>query len=67
MLLVATLALAVYGAVDPARASVVFVVFLLALFVVAVWQHRGNIERLMRGTELKLRGERERRPGGDEE
>jgi len=66
MLFVATIALAVYGAVAPAQASVVFVLFLFALFVVAVWQHRGNIERLRQGTELKLRGERERHPVEDE-
>ena len=65
MLFVATIALAVYGLVAPAQASVVFVIFLFALFAVAVWQHRGNIERLMQGTELKLRGERERRPAED--
>ncbi len=66
MLLVATIALAVYGAVAPAQASVTFVIFLFALFVVAVWQHRGNIERLMQGKELKLRGERERQPAENE-
>lgn len=66
MLLVATVALAVYGAVAPAQASVTFVIFLFALFVVAVWQHRGNIERLRQGKELKLRGERERQPAENE-
>ncbi len=66
MLLVATIALAVYGAVAPAQASVTFVIFLFALFVVAVWQHRGNIERLRQGKELKLRGERERQPAENE-
>lgn len=62
MLFVATIALAVYGAVDPNQLRPIFVIFLFALFAVAVWQHRGNIERLMAGTELKLRGEREARP-----
>ncbi len=66
MLLVATIALAVYGAVAPAQGSVTFVIFFFALFVVAVWQHRGNIERLMQGKELKLRGERERQPAENE-
>lgn len=66
MLFVAMIALAIYGVVDPSQASVVFVIFLFALFAVAVWQHRGNIERLMQGKELKLRGEREARPAGDE-
>lgn len=66
MLLVAAIALAVYGAVDPHQLRPVFIIFLFALFVVAVWQHRGNIERLAQGKELKLRGERERRPEEDE-
>ncbi len=66
MLFVATIALAVYGAVDPNQLRPVFVIFLFALFAVAIWQHRGNIDRLMQGTELKLRGEREARPAGDE-
>ena len=66
MLFVAMIALAIYGVVDPSQASVVFVIVLFALFAVAVWQHGGNIERLMAGKELKLRGEREARPAGDE-
>lgn len=61
MLLVATIALAVYGAIDRSAYRPVFIIFLCALFVVAVWQHRTNIERLMQGRELKLRGEREGR------
>ena len=67
MLFVATIVLAVYGAVDPLQMRPVFIIFLFALFAVAVWQHRGNIERLMSGTELKLRGEREARPVEDPE
>ncbi len=59
MLLVASLVLAFYDAVFLDPRHPIYVVFLFALFAVAVWQHRSNIERLMHGRELKLRGERE--------
>lgn len=59
MLFVATLVLAFYDSFFLAQRHPIFIVFLLALFVVAVWQHRANIERLRQGKELKLRGERE--------
>lgn len=62
MLFVATIALAIYSVADPLQLHPVFIIFLFALFAVAVWQHRGNIDRLMQGNELKLRGERERGP-----
>ncbi len=58
MLLVATVVLAFYDTVFLAPHHPIFILFLLALFVVAVWQHRGNIERLRQGAELKLRGEK---------
>ena len=65
MLFVATLVLAFYDTVILAEHHPIFIVFLLALFIVAVWQHRANIDRLRKGTELKLRGERETaKPGG---
>lgn len=66
MLFVAAVALTVYGLVAQGEPHPLFVVFLFALFVVAVWQHRTNIERLLHGRELKLRGEREGRPAEDE-
>ncbi len=65
MLFVATIVLAFYDTVFLNPHHPIFIVFLLALFIVAVWQHRANIDRLRKGTELKLRGEREgAKPGG---
>ncbi len=58
MLLVATIVLAFYDTVFLSPHHPIFILFFFALFVVAVWQHRGNIERLRQGKELKLRGER---------
>lgn len=66
MLLVASLVLAFYDAVFLDPRHPIYIVFLFALFAVAVWQHRSNIERLMQGKELKLRGEREGAKPGDE-
>ena len=59
MLFVATIVLAFYDTVFLSDHHPLFIGFLLALFVVAVWQHRANIDRLRKGTELKLRGERQ--------
>lgn len=65
MLFVATLVLAIYDTFFLTEHHPLFIGFLLALFIVAVWQHRTNIDRLRKGTELKLRGERETaKPGG---
>ncbi len=65
MLLVATLVMAFYDRVILTEHHPIFSIFLFALFVVAVWQHRANIDRLRKGTELKLRGEREVAKPGD--
>ncbi|CAA9562665.1 MAG: Acyl-phosphate:glycerol-3-phosphate O-acyltransferase PlsY (EC [uncultured Thermomicrobiales bacterium] len=65
MLFVATIVLAFYDSFFLTQHHPIFLVFFLALFVVAVWQHRANIERLRQGKELKLRGEREGAKPGD--
>lgn len=62
MLFVAAVALTVYDTIFLDPRHPVYIVFLFALFAVAVVQHRANIERLMQGRELKLRGEREQNP-----
>ena len=62
MLFVAAIALTVYDTIFLDPHHPLFIIFLFALFAVAVWQHRANIDRLMNGTELKLRGEREQKP-----
>ena len=62
MLFSAAIAMTVYDTIFLDPGHPLYIVFLFALFAVAVWQHRTNIERLMNGTELKLRGEREQNP-----
>jgi glycerol-3-phosphate acyltransferase PlsY len=62
MLFVAAIAMTVYDTIFLDPRHPLYILFLFALFAVAVWQHRTNIERLMNGTELKLRGEREQKP-----
>jgi glycerol-3-phosphate acyltransferase PlsY len=59
MLFTATIVMAIYDFFFLPEHHPLFVFFLLALFLVAIYQHRTNIARLRSGTELKLRGERE--------
>ncbi len=60
MLAVATLVIAIYDSffLDPHH--LIFVIFIFALFAVAVYQHRANIQRLLEGRELKLRDKPEK-------
>lgn len=54
MLLVCSVAMPLYDRFFLAEHHPLFSVFVVALFVVAIWQHRANIDRLLHGRELKL-------------
>ena len=54
MLLVCSVVMPIYDFVFLDEHHYLYSVFVVALFLVAIWQHRANIDRLMKGTELKL-------------
>lgn len=54
MLLVCSIAMPIYDYLFLSVHHYLYTVFVVALFVVAIWQHRANIDRLRKGTELKL-------------
>ena len=60
MLAVATIVIAIYDSFFLDRHHPLFVFFIFALFAVAVYQHRANIQRLLEGRELKLRDKPEK-------
>ncbi len=54
MLLVCSIAMPLYDYVFLPDHHWIFSIFIVALFLVAIWQHRTNIDRLLHGRELKL-------------
>jgi glycerol-3-phosphate acyltransferase PlsY len=54
MLLVCSIAMPLYDYAFLVEHHRIFSVFIVALFLVAIWQHRSNIDRLLHGRELKL-------------
>jgi glycerol-3-phosphate acyltransferase PlsY len=54
MLLVCGITMPLYDYAFLTEHHYLFSVFVVALFVVALWQHRTNIDRLIHGKELKL-------------
>jgi glycerol-3-phosphate acyltransferase PlsY len=62
MLLVCSIVMPLYDYAFLTDHHYLFSVFVVALFVVALWQHRANIDRLIHGTELKLSSKTEEQP-----
>lgn len=54
MLLVCSIVMPIYDYAFLTEHHRLFSVFIVALFLVALWQHRSNIDRLLHGRELKL-------------
>ena len=54
MLLVCSIAMPIYDYFFLTVHHYLYTAFVVALFMVAIWQHRANIDRLRKGTELKL-------------
>ena len=54
MLAAASVGMAIYDRVVLTTGHPLFIVFVIALFLVAIWQHRANIDRLRHGRELKI-------------
>ncbi len=54
MLLVCSIVMPIYDYTFLSEHHWLFSYFIVALFLVAIWQHRSNIDRLLHGRELKL-------------
>lgn len=54
MLLVCSIVMPIYDYAFLTEHHYLYSGFVVALFLVAIWQHRTNIDRLLKGTELKL-------------
>lgn len=54
MLLVCSIVMPIYDYAFLSEHHYLYTVFVVALFLVAIWQHRTNIDRLIHGKELKL-------------
>ncbi len=60
MLAAASLLMAAYDRLFLANGHPLFILFVVGLLLVAIWQHRANIDRLRHGRELKITDKQEK-------